>query len=790
MAEDPFKYFRIEARELHDQLSQGVLALESSGPQPESVARLLRLAHTLKGAARVVKQREIANQAHAVEDALAPYRETPAHLPAERIAALLAALDSVGALLATLTPATAAAGAGPASAASGAPAVGGTSTGTTGTAGTAAAFAATSIPAVRGAAPASADSIPAVRAAGPPAGSFESAANTDTDADPDTDTEATAIADAASDAAPSVLAAEPGALPVRAPAAATIRADLSEMDRMLDGLAEAQVQLRRVRGAFGVSERARHLLALLSAQLEGPAPRDEVRAAGASAGVEVPALAEQLAATLNELTQGLHAGVEGIDRELRQLRTCTEQLRLCPASDLFTSLERTARDAAQAQDKRVQFQARGGEVRLEAHVLALAQNALLQMVRNAVAHGIEADADRRAAGKPLPGRVTIEVLRRGRLASFLCQDDGRGIDLPAVHRTAQRRGLLPAGGPPPEPGQLIELLLQGGLSTSGVVTELAGRGVGLDLVREVADRLGGEVQVRSTPGQGTTVELVVPVQLSSLAGLVVESAGVVATIPLEATCSCASVPESSIARTAQGDRVVHDGEAIPLLPLHRVLPAGAGAPRPEPARGRARSRACTVVVLRAANGSAALAVDRLLGTAEVVVRPLPALAPASPVVAGASLDPEGQPQLVLDPEGLVAAALADRPPPRPAPAQLRPILVIDDSLTTRTLEQNILESAGYEVELAASAEEALELARQRAYALFLVDVEMPGLDGFQFLERIRADPRTRDIPAVLVTSRDAPRDLQRGYAAGAQAYVIKGAFDQGELLEWIRGLVG
>jgi two-component system chemotaxis sensor kinase CheA len=726
MADDPFRYFRVEARELHDQLCQGVLALEQSGPQPEGVARLLRLAHTLKGAARVVKQREIADRVHALEDELSPYREAPGPLPPARIAGLLAALDAVGGLLAALaTPAT---------------------------------------PAPR--APASAPAEPVAAAA------------------------AVAVTAPGSTAPPAARAEAP------APAGQlhTVRADLSEMDQLLDGLAEAQVQLRRVRGAFGATERARHLLALLSTQLEAPAPRDEVRAVGALPGAQVghpgPALAEQLAATLTELDRGLHAGVEGIDRELRQLRACTEQLRLCPAGDLFTSLERTARDAARAQDKQVLFEARGGEVRLEAHVLALAQNALVQMVRNAVAHGIEADADRRAAGKPLPARVTVEVVRRSRRASFLCRDDGRGIDLRAVRQAAQRRGLLPPDGPAPDPEQLIALLLQGGLTTSGAVTELAGRGIGLDLVREVAQRLSGEVQVRSEPGRGTTVELAVPLQLSSLAGLVVESAGVVATIPLEATRACASVPEAAIARTAQGDRVLHEGEAIPLLPLHRVLPGRGGPRAPEPAGGRAPSRPCTVVVLRAPNGAAALAVDRLLGTAEVVLRPLPALAPASPVVAGASLDPEGQPQLVLDPEGLVAAALADRPPPRPAPAPRRPILVIDDSLTTRTLEQNILESAGYDVELAASAEEALELALKRTYALFLVDVEMPGLDGFQFVERIRADPRLRDIPAVLVTSREAPRDVQRGYAVGAQAYIIKGAFDQGELLEWIRGLVG
>jgi two-component system chemotaxis sensor kinase CheA len=183
-------------------------------------------------------------------------------------------------------------------------------------------------------------------------------------------------------------------------------------------------------------------------------------------------------------------------------------------------------------------------------------------------------------------------------------------------------------------------------------------------------------------------------------------------------------------------------------------------------------------------------VERLRGTQNLILRPLPDCTPSDPVVAGASLDAEGHPQLVLDPQGLVehvgraGSALAAMPSSR------APILVIDDSLTTRMLEQSILESAGYEVDLATSGEEGLERARQRSYALFLVDVEMPGMDGFSFIERAREDPILRDIPAVLVTSRASPEDRQRGSSAGARAYIVKGEFDQSELLEQIRILVG
>jgi two-component system chemotaxis sensor kinase CheA len=178
----------------------------------------------------------------------------------------------------------------------------------------------------------------------------------------------------------------------------------------------------------------------------------------------------------------------------------------------------------------------------------------------------------------------------------------------------------------------------------------------------------------------------------------------------------------------------------------------------------------------------------MLGASRIVARPLPQHLSASPIMAGASLDAEGNPQLVLDPEGLVAAAERGSAPDHGHKAADRPILVIDDSLTTRMLEQSILESAGYAVDVAISAEEGLGMLRARRYALILVDVEMPGMDGFTFIERIRGDALFHDIPAILVTSRVSPEDLQRGRDAGANGHIAKSEFDQAELLVMIERL--
>jgi two-component system chemotaxis sensor kinase CheA len=196
------------------------------------------------------------------------------------------------------------------------------------------------------------------------------------------------------------------------------------------------------------------------------------------------------------------------------------------------------------------------------------------------------------------------------------------------------------------------------------------------------------------------------------------------------------------------------------------------------------------VIVESGERRAAVGVDRLRGTVHAVMRPLPAHAEAHAIVAGASLDVEGNPQLVLDAGGLLALAQATGLGEVAAPRPKAPVLVIDDSLTTRMLEQSILEAAGYEVDVATSAEAGLEKAKRRRYGVCLCDVEMPGMDGFEFVATTRADPELRAMPCILVTSRSAPEDLERGRAVGAHAFVVKGEFDQAFLLRTLRELMG
>jgi two-component system, chemotaxis family, sensor kinase CheA len=277
----------------------------------------------------------------------------------------------------------------------------------------------------------------------------------------------------------------------------------------------------------------------------------------------------------------------------------------------------------------------------------------------------------------------------------------------------------------------------------------------------------------------------VPVSLAALEALLVEVDGRAVALPLAGVRCTASVPANDVVHDGDRTSVLVDGRVVPFVPLAEPL-------RVPPRNGVVARRHLSVVVLEGSAGAGAVAVDRLLGTANIVVHPVPPRAPLDPVVMGLALDAENVPQLVLAIDALVdAVQRAARQRSTAAAGQARlPILIIDDSMTTRMLEQSILESAGYEVELASSAEEGMEKARRRRFGLFLVDVEMPGMDGFTFVAETRKDADLGQVPAFLVTSRSSPDDLRRGLEAGAAAHLIKSEFDQAVLLQKIKAVMG
>ena len=703
MAKDPYQYFRVEARELLDGLTQGILELEKgpSAPPYEGVARLLRQAHTLKGAARVVMQAGIAERAHAVEGILTAHRESEKPLSKAQGSELLLLLDAISLHLADISS------------------------------------------------PAPARVIVTTRL--PPEEPLE-----------------------------------------------TLRVEIQEMDSLLQTLTEAGVQLGALRKDIAATGRLRDLTGLLVDLLAvHPVESQDATAASGVAGMaRARSLAQELRSSLNQFQRSLAVDLERVDGAFVEMRDVTHRLRLIPAQTVFAALALSVRDAAQTLGKRVSFESSGGEERLDANVLASLRDALMHVVRNAVTHGVESEAERIALGKPPTGQVRMEVLRRGSQVAFVCTDDGRGIDVEAVRKAAVSRRIVAAAVAKALSADQVIALLGSvgalGLTTSNDVTELSGRGIGLDVVRATLSQLKGEMSIRSESGRGVRVEVQVPVSIAALQALIVEAGGARLAIPLDAVQQTLRVHDAEVARSAEGDSILHAGKVIPFLSLELMLQrSGSGGTN---IGQSVKTGICSAVVVHADGGSVALGVDRLLGGAHIVMRALPSVVAADPVVAGAYLDADGTPQLVLDPAGLVATGERSRgetfKAAAEAHAQRSPILVIDDSLTTRMLEQSILEAAGYQVELAVSAEDGLLKAHAHRYSLFIVDVEMPGMDGFGFVAQTRADPVLCDIPAILVTSRDAVDDRQRGQQVGASAYILKGEFDQMQLLQTIRSLIG
>ncbi|HYC69682.1 MAG TPA: response regulator [Opitutaceae bacterium] len=684
-AKDPYRYFRVEARELLAGLQEGIARLGGGGHDPELISLLLRLAHTLKGAARVVRLLAISDLAHQLEAILGPGREQGMPPAPEQRAELNRLLSALAAGLA-------------------------------------------------------------------------------------------AIDRPAAETAPSPAAP---AIPAPAPLLDTVRLQVAEVDGVLAGVAGAAGELESMRSALigfdSASRQARLLQALAGRGRTGPTP--------AETAARLHVDAADLAAGLDRARQRVAGRAERLRRDLRRLHEDAACLRLIPTTALAGFLEQAVRDAGQALGKLARLEFVSRTSRLDSAVFVGLQQALLHLVRNAVAHGIEPAAARRAAGKAPDGRVRVRVERTARRLRVTCEDDGRGIDTEALTRVARAKGWLPPGEANTlEMGAAIRLLSRGGVTTTSTPTEMSGRGVGLETVRAALARLGGDLRLASTPGAGTTATLDLPVSLSALEVLAVETGSLQVLLPLDAVDRVVRAEAAALHRAGPGEQLHLDGRVVPYVELARLVPApGENA--------RRRSRHLTAVILQGEQGPVAVGVSHTVGVTEAVVHPLPALADVAPYVSGASSGPGGAPRLLLDPAALAQAVEAAAAlPAEPAPARPR-ILVVDDSLTTRMLEQSILESAGYAVDLAVSGEEALQRLCTRRYGLVLVDVEMPGMDGFTLIERLRREPAWRDLPAILVTSRESPADRERGRAAGAQDYVIKGEFDQQRLLTRIAELL-
>lgn len=490
---------------------------------------------------------------------------------------------------------------------------------------------------------------------------------------------------------------------------------------------------------------------------------------------------------LTELRRLLEADARRTAQITTNLQDDVRQTRMLPVASVFETFPRMVRDLARESGKDVALSISGGDTEVDRAVLEQIKDPIMHLLRNSVDHGIEAPEVRAQAGKPAAA-IVLSAQHRGDMLLISVADDGGGIDVEAVRARAVERGLItPAAAAELTERQAIELIFRSGLSTSAIVSDLSGRGVGLDVVREAVERLHGSVEVESRLGTGTTFSLTLPLSISTMHCLLIEAGGQTFALPVSAVERVMRAGPQEIGRAEGRDCVTLNARPVILAGLADALGLDAAAGAPDPASKR------PLIVLGARERHAAFLVDRVTRTHEVVVKSLPDPLLRVRHLAGATILGTGQVAMLLNPTDLLALVEHDDVPAQAlaesAQALAPTILVVEDSITTRTLEKNILEAAGYRVRLAGDGAEALRLLHSDGCDLVVTDVEMPVMDGLELTSTIRTDARHRDLPVVLVTSRDAREDRERGIQAGADAYIVKGAFDQDRLLDTIRRLI-
>ena len=463
------------------------------------------------------------------------------------------------------------------------------------------------------------------------------------------------------------------------------------------------------------------------------------------------------------------AEVLGIgDRMLDELKDIAVGMRTLPLSVITGPFPRAIRDFARAEGKSVDFVVTGPDTELDRVILESLSEPLGHLLRNAVNHGIESSEERERAGKPPRGRIEVRAVPRGNLVEIIVADDGRGVS-PEVVEEARREG------------SLADVLARAGYSTAEQVTDLAGRGVGLDAVKTYAQSLGGSLEVRSEPGQGMEIILLLPLALALLDVLLFERGGAVYGVPLAAVEEVLTLTATS---TLEGRPSLEvRGRPLPVTDFAALV--GASAP---PLGGRPPA-----LVISAGGRRTVATCDALRGEEEVVVKPLGPLFGSVGGYLGAAILGDGRIALLVEPAMLTRGRQRVRgtAPIEVAPAVLPKVLVVEDSFTVRELQRSILEAAGYPVVTARDGREALGvLERDSQIALVITDFEMPELDGLELTRAIRADGALSSLPVIIVTSRGSEDDQHRGIEAGADAYMVKRSFDQQALLATVERLVG
>jgi two-component system sensor histidine kinase and response regulator WspE len=779
MAEDLFMLdlFRTEARTHAESLSQGLVALESetdvAALPPERIEPLMRAAHSIKGAARIVGLDRAVTLAHEMEDILVAAQKGKLVLTPARVDVLLSAVDVFSRLaqseatgmvarLAELEPDIAAL-----------------------------------LPALA-ALPLTPDAPPEAKApaepSAPPPSPEAVAAQATPQApallpEPTPEPAPTAAPTAAqapvqgspAPAAPPQPQAQPGG---PAQHDGMVRVSTRNLDRIMAFAGEYLIESAHLvdftRGLHALKDGHRALSKALDGLLE----------AREGEGRVVREAAARCAAQLAGLMSGFEAYSRRADNLVDRLYNEVVQSRMRPFSEGCAPFPRTVRDLARSLGKKARLEMRGQDTRVDRDILERLEAPLNHILRNAVDHGLETPAERLAAGKSEAGTIHLNARHQAGMLTITISDDGRGVDLAVIRDKVAERGLAgPEMAARMQPAELLEFLFLPGFSTARSLTEISGRGVGLDVVHAMVQEVGGTVRIESEAGRGSTFVLELPITLSVLRTLLVEVAGHPYAVPLTRIDRIDSVPLADIQVVEDRQYLPYEGQNIGLVSAAQILDFPV----------RPFSEHVDIVVVSDRMSRHALAVDRFLGEESVVVRPLdPRLGKVPDVQAVARLV-DGSPVFILDVEDLVRSVdnlllggRLKKLEEETARKDVRPkrVLVVDDSLTVREVERKLLETKGYVVDTAVDGMDGLNAALAAPYDLVITDVDMPRLNGIELVKRLRSDQGLASLPVLIVSYKDREEDRLLGLEAGADAYLTKSSFDDRSLLAVVMELIG
>jgi two-component system, chemotaxis family, sensor histidine kinase and response regulator WspE len=803
MTDDPRRpslidLFREEARTQARVLNDGLLVLDRTPADATALEACMRAAHSLKGAARIVGVQVGVELAHAMEDCFVAAQEGRALLDAAWIDELLrgvdivarigndedeSARDAVGVCVAALQARM------------------------TGVLPHAAVVRRHGTPSVAPAPSVAVEGPIAANAAQPAAESNADAAfNLLAEA---LRAEATPAVTASEVATPSTAApaTQRGGSESRANSSATHAANAtSEPGRMLRVRADNLDRLLSLSGESLVESRwlkpfTQSMLRVKRVQRDSARALDQLHETLADFNLDPRAQSaleelRRLAAESQHLLAERLVDLESFDRRSthlsQQLYDAALQCRMRPFGDGTGGLARMVRDVARSLGKKVRWQLVGESTQVDRDILDLLEAPLGHMLRNALDHGIEAPAVRAARGKPEEGTLTLDARHTAGVLQITVADDGAGIDLDALRESIVRKKLASEETAARlSEAEMLEFLLLPGFSLRDQITDVSGRGVGLDAVHDVVKRVRGTVRITHEPGLGTRVQLQLPLTLSVIRSLLIEVAGEPYAVPLAHVNRTLQVSRADIEWLEGHQHIAFSGQRIGVVTAHQILDTAPPADD---------TQSVCMIVIGEGPQTYGVVVDRFLGERMLVVQPLdPRLGKIRNIAAGALME-NGDPVLIADVddwlrsvERLVAGGELKQTQhggAQGAPRAARRVLVVDDSLTVRELERKLLATRGYDVTIAVDGMDGWNAVRGERFDLVITDIDMPRMDGIELVTLIKRDPQLQSLPVMIVSYKDREEDRRAGLDAGADYYLAKGSFHDEALLDAVRDLIG